>query len=194
VRFLARNLLRLGGWQIVGEIPASGRYVLIAAPHTSNWDFVWTMAAAIELRVKLNWFAKHSLFKPVIGPLFKRWGGIPIARHEAADRVSFMAQKLREAESMVLLVAAEGTRSLAPYWKSGFYHIARQADVPIVLGFLDYARKRVGFGPAVETSTDVRADMDQIRNFYRDIDGKYPAKAGPIRLRDEEPAGSSAVG
>jgi 1-acyl-sn-glycerol-3-phosphate acyltransferase len=178
--------LRLGGWQIAGEIPSSRRYVLIAAPHTSNWDFVWTMAAAIVLQVKLNWFAKHSLFKPGIGLLFQRWGGIPIARHEAADRVSFMAKKLRTAESMVVLVAAEGTRSLAPYWKSGFYHIARQAEVPIVLGFLDYAGKRVGFGPAVETSADVCADMDKVRDFYSGIKGKYPAKAGPIRLREEE--------
>ncbi len=189
VRFLARSLLRLRGWQIAGDIPSTGRYVLIAAPHTSNWDFIWTMAAAIVLRVRLSWFAKDSLFKPVVGPLFQRWGGIPIARHEARDRVSFMAQQLRAAESMVLLVAAEGTRSLAPHWKSGFYHIARQARVPIVLGFLDYGRKRVGFGPAVETSDDVGTDMDKIRDFYSQIKGKYPAKAGPMRLREEDDQG-----
>jgi 1-acyl-sn-glycerol-3-phosphate acyltransferase len=159
--------------------------VLIAAPHTSNWDFVWTMATAIVLRVQLNWFAKHSLFKPGIGRLFRRWGGIPIQRREVADRVSFMAAQLREAESMVVLVAAEGTRSLAPHWKSGFYHIARQAEVPIVLGFLDYGTHRVGFGPAVATSDDVVADMDRIRAFYADIAGKFPALAGPIRLREE---------
>jgi 1-acyl-sn-glycerol-3-phosphate acyltransferase len=189
VRYLARLLLRLGGWEVVGEIPSSGRYVLIAAPHTSNWDFVWTMATAIVLRVELNWFAKHSLFKPGIGALFRRWGGIPIERQEVADRVSFMAGQLREAQSMVVLVAAEGTRSLAPYWKSGFYHIARQANVPIVLGFLDYGKRRVGFGPAVATSEDVVADMDQIRAFYSGIVGKYPALAGPIRLRDESASG-----
>lgn len=159
--------------------------MLIAAPHTSNWDFIWTMAAAIVLRVRLNWFAKHSLFKPLIGPLFRRWGGIPIQRQEAADRVTFMAQQLQAAESMVLLVAAEGTRASAPYWKSGFYHIAREAGVPIVLGYLDYGRKTVGFGPSIDTSDDVRADMDRVRAFYADITGRYPDQAGPVRLRDE---------
>ena len=177
--------MRAGGWQIAGDIPSSGRYVLIAAPHTSNWDFVWTMATAIVLEVRLSWFAKHSIFKPGVGWFFRRWGGIPIQRQEVADRVSFMAERLKAADSMVLLVAAEGTRSQAPHWKSGFYHIARKAGVPIVLGFLDYRRRRVGFGPAVQTSGDVRADMDQIRAFYADISGKFPDKAGPIRLREE---------
>jgi 1-acyl-sn-glycerol-3-phosphate acyltransferase len=182
-------LLRTGGWQVTGEVPTTGSYVLIAAPHTSNWDFVWTMATAIVLRVQLSWFAKHSLFKPGIGGLLQRWGGIPIQRMESLNRVQFMAQQLRIAnegsDSMVLLVSAEGTRSHADYWKSGFYHIAREAGVPIVLGFLDYAQRRVGFGPAIATTSDMRADMDRIRAFYATVKGKHPALAGPVRLRGE---------
>lgn len=185
IRYLASTLLRLGGWRVSGQIPVSGCYVLIAAPHTSNWDFVWTMATAIVLRVRLSWFAKHSLFKPGIGWLLRRWGGIPILRTESGNRVSYMAAQLRSAQSMVLLVSAEGTRSHAEFWKSGFYHIAREAGVPIVLGFLDYGKRRVGFGPTIITTADTRADMDRIRNFYADIKGRFPLLAGPVRLRDE---------
>jgi 1-acyl-sn-glycerol-3-phosphate acyltransferase len=184
-------LLKVGGWRIEGDIPATGAYVLIAAPHTSNWDFVWTMAIAVVLRVKLRWMGKHTLFKPLVGPLFKRWGGIPIHRHEAANRVVLMAAELRAAQSMVLLVPAEGTRGRAEYWKSGFYRIASAAGVPIVLGFLDYGARRGGFGPTLIPSGDVRVDMATIRAFYSGCSGKYPEKAGPIRLREEfeNPAG-----
>ena len=178
-------LLKVAGWRLEGEILPTGTYVLIAAPHTSNWDFVWTMAAAIVLRVKLNWMGKHTLFKPLIGPLFKRWGGIPIRRHEAANRVALIAEQLQGAEPTVLLVPAEGTRSRAEFWKSGFYHVATAARVPIVLGFLDYGGRRVGFGPTVTPSGDITGDMDIIRAFYSDCIGKYPHKAGPVRLKEE---------
>jgi 1-acyl-sn-glycerol-3-phosphate acyltransferase len=184
-RFLAELLLKLAGWRIEGEIPATGAYVLIAAPHTSNWDFVWAMAIAIVLRVKLNWMGKHSLFKPLIGPLFKRWGGIPIRRDESSNRVALIAEELRAAESMVLLVPAEGTRSYAEYWKSGFYRIASAAGVPIVLGYLDYAGRRGGFGPMLMPTGDLPADMARIRAFYSDCVGKYPHRSGPIRLAEE---------
>lgn len=184
-------MLKAGGWRIEGDIPATGAYVLIAAPHTSNWDFIWTMSIAIVLRVRLNWMGKHTLFKPLIGPLFKRWGGIPIRRHESANRVELMAEALRSAESMVLLVPAEGTRSYAEFWKSGFYRIASAAGVPIVLGFLDYEGHRGGFGPTVVPSADVRQDMQLIRDFYSGCAGKYPEKAGPVRLKEESgPAAS----
>ena len=147
------------------------------------------MSIAIVLRVRLNWMGKHTLFKPVIGPLFRRWGGIPIRRHESANRVELMAAALRSAESsaesMVLLVPAEGTRSYAEYWKSGFYRIASTAGVPIVLGFLDYEGHRGGFGPSLVPSGDVRHDMQVIRDFYSGCTGKYPEKAGPVRLNEE---------
>jgi 1-acyl-sn-glycerol-3-phosphate acyltransferase len=181
-------LLKVGGWRISGDIPSTGAYVLIAAPHTSNWDFVWTMAMAIVLRVRLNWMGKHTLFIPLIGPLLERWGGIPIRRHESGNRVALMAAQLCATEDMVLLVPAEGTRSRAEYWKSGFYRIASTAGVPIVLGFLDYARRRGGFGTTVRPSGDVRVDMATIRTFYAGCAGKYPQLSGPIRLREESAA------
>ena len=143
------------------------------------------MAMAIVLRVKLNWFAKHTLFVPVIGGLLQRWGGVPIRRHERANRVDAIAEQLGDADAMVLLVPAEGTRAYAPYWKSGFYHIARAAAVPIVMGYLDYAERRGGFGPRLMPSGDVDADMATIRAFYGDLVGKRPAAAGPVRLKEE---------
>lgn len=161
------------------------KYVLIAAPHTSNWDFLWAMSMAVVLEVKLNWFGKHTLFKPIIGPLLQRWGGVPIRRHERANRVDVIAEQLRQADSMVLLIPAEGTRGYAEYWKSGFYHIARAAEVPIVLGYLDYVRRVGGFGPTLVPSGDVDGDMRIIRSFYAGLAGKYPADAGPIRLKEE---------
>ena len=185
VRFLARQLLQIGGWRVEGEIPAPAKYVLIAAPHTSNWDFVWAMAMAIVLRVKLNWFAKHTLFVPVIGGLLRRWGGVPIRRHERANRVDAIAEQLKRADAMVLLVPAEGTRAYASHWKSGFYHIARAASVPVVLGYLDYAERRGGFGPTLMPSGDVNSDMAMIRAFYRKPVAKHPAAAGPVRLKEE---------
>ena len=183
---MAQTLLRLGRWRIEGRVPDTGRYVLIAAPHTSNWDFLWTMSTAIALGVKINWMAKHTIFKPVIGPLFKRWGGLPIQRDKSINRVAAIAEQLAKAKSMVVLVPPEGTRSYAEYWRSGFYHIARTAKVPIVPGFLDYGKRRVGFGPIIPVTGDMRLDMDRLRAFYADKIGKFPEKMGPIRLREED--------
>ncbi len=185
MKSLARTLLRAGGWRIVGQVPEAKAYVLIAAPHTSNWDFLWTMATAVALGVRIRWFGKHTLFKPGVGWLLELWGGIPIRRHEPGDRVAKMAAVFRSKADLVLLVPAEGTRSYAPHWKSGFYHIARAAGVPIVLGFLDYGRSEVGFGPTIDPTGDIAVDMDRIREFYAPLEGRYPPQAGPVRLREE---------
>ncbi len=115
----------------------------------------------------------------------RRLGGIPIVRHRRENMVHQMASALRETESLALTVPAEGTRGYVPHWRSGFYHIARSADVPIVMGFLDYARRRGGFGPALYTSGDIRNDMDEIRKFYADKVGKYPDQFGEVRLKEE---------
>jgi 1-acyl-sn-glycerol-3-phosphate acyltransferase len=178
-------LLRVAGWRIEGQVPTAPKYVLIAAPHTSNWDFVWAMSMAVVLRVKLNWFAKHTLFKPMVGALFRRWGGIPIRRDERANRVEVITEQLRLADSMVVLIPAEGTRSYTEHWKSGFYHIAQAARVPIVLGYLDYAERRGGFGPLLMPGGELVGDMQQIRSFYSALAGKYPADVGPVRLKEE---------
>jgi 1-acyl-sn-glycerol-3-phosphate acyltransferase len=112
-------------------------------------------------------------------------GGIPVVRHRRGNLVEQAAQLLRDSDALALVVPSEGTRGYVPHWKSGFYHIARAADVPIVMGYLDYSRKRGGFGPELIPTDDVRADMEEIRAFYADKVGRHPEQTGEIRLKEE---------
>jgi len=186
-KLIARAFLRVTGWAPEGERPTASRFVLIAAPHTSNWDLAYLLALAEVFDLRISWMGKHQIFRWPFGGFFRALGGIPIRRTERADRVSEMAKEFAERDSFALVVPAEATRARTPYWKSGFYHIARRAEVPIVLGFLDYARQRGGFGPALRATSDVKQDMDRIRSFYADKVGKYPEKFGPVKLREEDP-------
>ncbi|MBL8287949.1 MAG: 1-acyl-sn-glycerol-3-phosphate acyltransferase [Rubrivivax sp.] len=196
-KHLARIFLRLAGWQFEGMLPEVRRFVLIAAPHTSNWDFVFMMAMAWSTEVPFRWMGKASLFAPPHGRLFKALGGVPIRRGTRSGLVAQSAACFEQARSagadFVLAVPAEGTRERAALWRSGFYHIARLADVPVVLGYLDYARKRGGLGPALHASGDVRADMDRIRAFYAGKTGRHPGKFTPPRLAEEDEAVPAAA-
>jgi len=184
-RFLARHFLRLSGWKAEGAKPAAAKYVLIAAPHTSNWDLFYFLALAWFLGVKVSWMGKHSLFRGPMETVMRALGGLPVRRDRSNNLVDQMAGAFAANDSLVLTVPAEGTRSYVPHWKSGFYHIALKAQVPIVLGYLDYARKRGGFGPELIPTGNVRDDMDEMRAFYADIAGKHPEKFGEIRLKEE---------
>lgn len=183
---LAQWLLRLLGWKLEGARPVHDRYVLIAAPHTSNWDFLLMLAFAAAFDIKVTWMAKHSLFFPPVGWIMRAMGGMPIIRHEKRNVVASMVDVFNTIPHLVLVVPTEGTRERTDYWKSGFYHIARQADVPIVPSFLDFKCKRGGFGPALETSGDVRADMQYFRDFYAGMEGKFPQLFGPVGLKEED--------
>jgi len=185
VKFLARCYLKLTGWKAEGEKPTAPRFVLIAAPHTSNWDFVYLLAFSVIFDMKISWMGKHILFRPPMGWFMRRLGGIPIVRHRSGQLVSQMARSFEESKARILVVPAEGTRRYVAHWKSGFYHIARMAKVPIVMGYLDYTRRRGGFGAALDVTEDLRRDMDEIRHFYSDKMGKYPEKFGAIRLKEE---------
>ena len=182
---VARGFLRLTGWQLEGVKPLERRFVLIAAPHTSNWDMVYLLALSVVAELDVSWMGKHVLFRPPLGWLMRRLGGIPIVRHQRHNMVSQMVGAFGRSDALALVVPAEGTRGYVPHWKSGFYHIARTADVPIVLGYLDYARRRGGFGPAFQPTGDIRCDMDEIREFYADKVGKYPEQFGEVRLKEE---------
>ena len=163
---LARWLLQIFGWRLEGARPLQDRYVLIAAPHTSNWDLPLMLAFGAAFNMKITWMAKHSLFVPPLGWLLRALGGTPIYRHENRNVVDSMADILANASQMILVVPTEGTRERTEYWKSGFYHIARKADVPIVPSFLDFGQKRGGFGPALEPTGDLKRDMQYFRDFY----------------------------
>jgi 1-acyl-sn-glycerol-3-phosphate acyltransferase len=185
VKYLARAILRLGGWRIEGAKPDLEKYVLVAAPHTSNWDFLWMICMAYALEIRVSWLGKDALFNPLVGWFFRLLGGIPVDRSAPSDLVSRLASRFASSKDLVLLVPVEGTRSHAPHWKSGFYHIAGAARVPVVLGFLDYAKCTGGFGPTVVPTGDVASDMNVVRGFYAGIAGKFPALASPVRLKDE---------
>jgi len=184
-RLLARIFLKLAGWTAHGEHPIPKRYVLIAAPHTTNWDLPYLLAFAWLYDVHISWMGKQQLFSPPIGWIMRALGGIPVKRHTSSDMVSQMARVIDESKSICLVVPAEGTRAYVPHWKSGFYHIARTAEVPIVLSYLDYPRRVGGFGPAIVPTGNVSNDMEEIRNFYADKQGKYPELFGEIRLKEE---------
>lgn len=184
-KIIARWLLRSMGWRLSGAKPDINRYVLIAAPHTSNWDFPLMLLFAAAFDIKITWMAKHTLFYPPAGWIMRALGGMPIIRHKNQNVVESMVNAFQEASELVLVVPTEGTRARAERWKSGFYHIARQAAVPIVPSFLDFGRKRGGFGPALQLSGDPRQDMQYFRDFYAGMRGKFPHQFGPIRLREE---------
>ncbi|MBX3182353.1 MAG: 1-acyl-sn-glycerol-3-phosphate acyltransferase [Polyangiaceae bacterium] len=193
---LGQQYLKRAGWTVSGELPDSPKAVVIAAPHSSNWDLPFMLAVAWTFRMQLNWLGKHTLFEGPGGGLMRRLGGIPVDRRARHGLVEQVATRIREADSMYLAVAPSGTRTGNTRWKSGFYHIAREAGVPIVLGFLDYGRRVGGVGPSLMPSGDVRADMDRIRAFYADIRGHDGKLATGIELAEERdsPPNSEASG
>jgi 1-acyl-sn-glycerol-3-phosphate acyltransferase len=174
------------GWKPDGLRPEPRQFILIAAPHTTNWDFPYLLAFAEYFELEISWMGKHTLFKWPFGTIMRALGGIPVQRNKRGNLVETLAALFDEYPDLGLVVPAEGTRARVDYWKSGFYHIARAAQVPIVMSYLDYSQKRGGFGPAFHPSGDVRKDMDAVRTFYEGKQGKYPEFFGPIRLREEE--------
>ena len=183
--WLALLWFRLSGWEVAGRLPSEPRLVVIGAPHTSNWDFVLMLAVVTSLGVRVSFMAKHTLFRRPFGGLMRRLGGIPIHRHLRASAVEQMAAAFDAADSLILIMAPEGTRSRGEGWRSGFYHIARTAGVPIVLASIDYSSKRATIGPALTPGGDIRADMDAIREFYAGTRGRRPENASVIRLPEE---------
>ncbi len=193
LKLISRIFLAAIGWRTAGAPPAIAKYVLIAAPHTSNWDLVIMVASAATYGLTFSFMAKHTLFWWPLGPLLRSWGGVPIDRGSSHNVVDQVADAFRAAEQMVVSIPAEGTRGRVEYWKSGFYHIAKAAGVPIVLGTLDYGPRETQFGPVLSPDDDVRDMMDQMRAFYADKQGKYPDQFGPVRLRDEEQGADKAA-
>lgn len=175
MRLIAWLHIKLGGWKVDDSaLPRSGNYMIIAAPHTSNWDFPIGISLAIHLRVKAYWIGKHSLFKGPTGP-FMRWlGGIPLDRSKANNMVEASIQAYEDNDDFAFAIAPEGTRSWSPRWKTGFYHIAKGANVPIALAYFDFAKKQGGIGKLMQVSGNLDEDMEIIEQFYRDINGKNP--------------------
>ncbi len=177
MRRLALILFRLTGWKAAGKRPCISKYVIIAAPHTSNWDFLYTLCLAFILEIRPSIMMKAAWFRWPMGPFLRWFGAIPVDRSKSTHVVARSIQAFGEHPQMVLVVPPSGTRRKVMYWKTGFYHIARGAKVPIVLGYLDYRRKVGGIGPVVHPTGNMETDMKIIQNFYADITGKYPKQA-----------------
>ena len=182
---LARIFLSVTGWKAEGPRPEPDKFVMIAAPHTSNWDLAYMLALSNIRGIRVSWMGKHTLFQGPMAWVMRAVGGIPVRRDVQLNLVDQMVQEFEKRDSLALTIPAEGTRGYRDHWKSGFYHIARKANVPIVLGYLDYSRKRGGFGTSFMPSGDVKRDMDEVRRFYVDKVGKYPERFSEIRLLEE---------
>jgi len=180
---LARRILWILGWSLQHEDPGTRRYVLIVAPHTSNWDFPIGLLAAWALGLRAHWMGKNTLFEGMLRPLFRAWGGIPVNRGQPGKTIEKMAARFAATDHFVLGIAPEGTRRAADYWKSGFWHIARAADVPVVMAYIDYGRKQIGLGGAFIPGDNLEADFQRLRDFYKDKRGRYPQQESAIRPR-----------
>lgn len=180
--------MRLAGWHIKGGAPDVKRFVLVAAPHTSNWDLPAVLSMTWVLGLRIHWLGKKQLFRWPYGWLMRLLGGVPVDRSAPQGTVAQVAKAFEGREEFVLLIPTEGTRSRAEYWKSGFYYIAKAAGVPIVLGRMDWGDKVGMLDEPLWPSDDLVADMDRVRAYYDGAQAKYPEKFGPVRVKEEDAA------
>jgi 1-acyl-sn-glycerol-3-phosphate acyltransferase len=169
LRPLGRAWLGLTGFRVVGEMPALDKFVIIAAPHTTNWDLPHTLAAGLHYGLGVNWMGKDSLFKGPFGGLMRRLGGMPVDRSQSTNAVAGMIATFAARKRLHLIIAPAGTRSAGARWKSGFYYIAHGAGVPVVLAFIDYSSKTIGVAGVFEPTGDYDADLPHIQAIYAKV-------------------------
>ena len=175
-RCFGRTVLNLFGWRVVGNIPNVKRLLIIAAPHTSNWDFVFAMAAVLGLNLRVRWLGKHTIFKPGV-IWFMRWlGGIPTNREQPEDIVQYVADLSNRENGVAIGLAPEGTRAKVSRWKTGFLRIAKLLDCPILLISLDFQGKQFIIGDLYQPTGDSEADLVAIKEYYSGFQAKYPDK------------------
>ncbi|BCO18949.1 acyltransferase [Alteromonas sp. KC3] len=167
-------LLTKRGWVVEGEFINERKAIIAVAPHTSNWDFFIGLFVVFSFRLNLNFFGKHTIFKPPLGAVVRRLGGIPIERSKAHGVVSVIATQIKQADDLILALAPEGTRSPIFPWKTGFMHIAREAEIPIQVIGIDYAKKAIVLGPIIQKVTNIDEQMQTIYAFYDTVCAKYP--------------------
>ena len=171
---LAKWILRLLGWKVTGRVDPFAKGVFIGAPHTSNWDFPLMIMAILVWRVDVRWVGKHTLFLGPMGPMMRWFGGIAIDRRAKQNFVEQMSERFIEEDSLYVLIAPEGTRAAAEQWRTGFYYTALNAQVPLVMSFIDYKNKELGIAGLESPSGDAAADIARYHAFYSRKTGKYP--------------------
>jgi len=190
---ISKAILRLFGWRVEYTLPDSEKFVLLAVPHTSNWDLVVMLLASYVMGIEFKWAAKDSLFKGLFGRYMLWLGGVPVNRRKRTNFVDQIAGQIKSHDRFAFVIAPDGTRSKVPYWKSGFYRIALAAQVPIAMGYEDWEKKVAGIGPSFMPSGNIPEDMQRLRDFYAGMKGKIPENQGPVRLKEEmqNPGGES---
>ena len=181
----AEIALRIAGWRLVGPAPAIRRCVVVFAPHTSNWDFPLLILVRLTCDHALHYLGKSELFAGAFGWFFRMLGGIPVQRQEQQQLVRDSVQRFLDHTDLWLAMSPEGTRARRDHWKTGFYHIALGANVPVLLAFIDAKRRECGFGKLVHLTGDSRRDLATIRDFYASKVGIRPELAGEIRFKDQ---------
>jgi 1-acyl-sn-glycerol-3-phosphate acyltransferase len=177
INWLIQRLYHRYGWTAVGTVPEPRRFVLIAAPHTSNWDFLYFLGLTQDIGIRPHFMAKKSLFRWPMGGFMRSMGGIEIDRSKSQNVVEQMVAEFARRAEFILTIAPEGTRGATKKWKTGFYQIAMAAKVPLVVGMMDYGRKTGGLGPLIWPTGDFRADMAKVLDVYRDCIPRHPERA-----------------
>ncbi len=183
LKYFSRKILKLAGWQLNIVLPEERKFILIGAPHTSNWDFPLALLTFWTLDLKIYWVAKIQIFWGPLYYLFSSLGGIPVDRSRSHGFIEQISKRFEQTDEMVLAIAPEGTRSKTEYWKSGFYHIAISAKLPICLAYIDYSTRTLGFTQVLYPGDNIEDDMKIIADFYKNIKGKRPHCQGPVRLK-----------
>lgn len=185
---ISDSLMRAAGWTWEGQPPDAPKFVLLGAPHTSLWDFWLLLAVCNHWKLPVKWMGKHSMFAGPLGPFMKAIGGIPIRRDARYNTVTQVVDMINKRDRIVLGLAPKGTRNPAAKWKTGFWHIANGAQIPISMGFVDGPSKRIGIGPTIMPSGDIAADMKILKDFYAPLKGVCPEKTSPIEIADTPPS------
>ncbi|WP_091968344.1 1-acyl-sn-glycerol-3-phosphate acyltransferase [Propionibacterium cyclohexanicum] len=191
LHLIARVGWALSPYRLVGRHLPRQPGIILGAPHTSNWDFIAFLGVAWQERTRLRVLIKKSWTRGAAGPLIGWLGGIGVDRENPAGLVEELVELAGKGRDFQLVIAPEGTRSAGQHWKSGFYRIARQANLPVTLVGIDHARREVEIGPTMVLTGDIAADMDAIRAFYARFGGVKPRNRTEPRLRDEAELGSA---
>ncbi len=173
-RTLALGVLRLMGWRLTGTRPELKRFIVLGAPHTSNWDFFFSVLTGWGYELDFRWLGKKELFRFPLGIFLEALGGIPVNRSRSTNLVDSMVQIFKSRDECIILIPPEGTRQPVDQWKKGFYHTAVGAGIPFVLGYIDYAKKETGCGPVIFPTGDMERDLRPAYKFYEGITAKYP--------------------
>ena len=181
---MGHALLGIMGWKMdKTNLPMTDKMVIIAAPHTSNWDLPLMLACSYVSGLKMSWLGKDTIFRGPGRAFFMWWGGIPVDRSASTGMVDQVASVFKQRETLAVAIPPAGTRRHTDGWKTGFYYIALKADVPIVMSYLDWSKKVAGYGPMLKPTGDIEADFEVFREFYKDKIGKFPEHTSPVKIR-----------